>query len=401
MRRQLPAYSPLSLSGLGLAALDAIRSPDDARAALSAHLTQRFAAERVCLTGSGTEALRLALEIAKRSRSARGGLVALPAYSCYDVVTAAVGADVRAVFYDIDPVTLSPDMESLSRAIDAGAEIVVAGNLFGFPIDWDAVRSQCDRAGALLIEDAAQGLGSGWGGREFGTFGDLTVLSFGRGKGWTGGGGGALLARGELGAAGLDEFERGVDRLPRPGAGARAAVLSGVQWCLGRPWAYGLVASLPGTGLGETAYKQPAPVTGIPAFCAAAALRHADAAQGLVTVRRAWARRWDALFTPADGAGTERSGALEPCVPLTGGACGYLRYPLLGTSADAFAARAARAGVARSYPRALPDLPEAQPVSARAAGAARGARALAAGLVTLPTHRLVDEVDVGVVESSR
>jgi hypothetical protein len=121
----------------------------------------------------------------------------------------------------------------------------------------------------------------------------------------------------------------------------------------------------------------------------------------LVAVRRTWARRWDALFPPAEGDGPERVGALGVCVPLAGGACGYLRYPLLaqdGAGAEAFAARAARAGAARSYPGALPDLPEAQPVAVSPGGDFPGARALAAGLVTLPTHGLVGEADVAVVE---
>jgi hypothetical protein len=163
------------------------------------------------------------------------------------------------------------------------------------------------------------------------------------------------------------------------------------------------VASLPGTGLGETTYKEPVPTAGMPAFCAAAALRHAEAARALVGVRRTWARRWDALVTPAEG-GAPGGGALEPCVPLVGGSCGYLRYPILaqdGAGADAFAARAARAGAARSYPTALPDLLEAQSVAARPGGDFPGARALAAGLVTLPTHGLVGEADVAVLARVR
>jgi perosamine synthetase len=392
-RRQLPAYSPLTLRGIGGAALDAMRSPAGAREALRAHLSERFGAEHVCLTGSGTEALRLALEIASAARGGAGGLVALPAYSCYDVITAAVGAGVRATFYDIDPVSLAPDMASLAEAVHAGATAVVAGNLVAFPVDWTRVRALCEQAGAVLVEDAAQGLGSGWGGAEAGTFGDLTVLSFGRGKGWTGGGGGALLARGRLEGSDARALERVTARLVRPAAGTRAALVSGLQWALGRPSLYGLATALPGTGLGETRYKEPAPASEIPAFCAAAALRHSDAARELAEVRRENARRWDALLGEIDAA----SRGLERCVPLPGGASGYLRYPLLAGSSgevDLLVARAGTAGAARSYPKALPDLPEAAPLTRVPGRDVPGARRLAGGLLTLPTHGMVTERDV-------
>jgi dTDP-4-amino-4,6-dideoxygalactose transaminase len=47
--------------------------------------------------------------------------------------------------------------------------------------------------GFYLIEDAAQALGAEYGGRKIGTFGDVSILSFGLGKIITGGSGGALV----------------------------------------------------------------------------------------------------------------------------------------------------------------------------------------------------------------
>ena len=57
-----------------------------------------------------------------------------------------------------------------------------------------AIAEIAERHGLAVVEDAAQGLGATWRGRPLGSFGDVSVLSFGRGKGWTGGVGGALLA---------------------------------------------------------------------------------------------------------------------------------------------------------------------------------------------------------------
>ncbi|MET0399208.1 MAG: DegT/DnrJ/EryC1/StrS family aminotransferase, partial [Longimicrobiaceae bacterium] len=194
LRHQLAVYSPVSLRAGGRAAGDALLRGADPRAPLLAELLRDYAAGSGALCGSGTQALQLALVEARR----RGGdaPVALPAFSCYDVAAAAVGAGVRVALYDVDPGTLAPDPESLERVLAAGARTVVAGPLYGVPLEWDTLRGAAGRHGALLVEDAAQGHGASWHGRPLGSLGDLSVLSFGRGKGWTGGRGGALLARG-------------------------------------------------------------------------------------------------------------------------------------------------------------------------------------------------------------
>jgi dTDP-4-amino-4,6-dideoxygalactose transaminase len=192
IRHQLPVYSPLPLGALMRALGGRFQGGDDPLATLSELLAEERGAKRVILYGSGTQALQVALRVAVDSV---GGEVALPAYSCFDVATAAVGAQVRVRLYDLEPRTLGPDLASLEAALQAGARVVVAGPLYGIPLDWGPVQEIVRRYGAVLVEDAAQAHGCRNGVREAGMTGDLSVLSFGRGKGWTGGAGGALLVR--------------------------------------------------------------------------------------------------------------------------------------------------------------------------------------------------------------
>jgi dTDP-4-amino-4,6-dideoxygalactose transaminase len=90
--------------------------------------------------------------------------VALPGYTCYDVATAAVGADARILLYDLDPETLAPDWGSLERTLEAGAGVVVLAPLYGYPFDWSAGEALAARHDAILVEDAAQGAGGTWRG---------------------------------------------------------------------------------------------------------------------------------------------------------------------------------------------------------------------------------------------
>jgi len=391
IRCQLPAYSPLSPGKLVGAALSATR-PATARMRLADLLRSRFRADEVVLTSSGTHALQTALALAGTTAPWAGRAVALPGYSCYDVATAAVGADASVVFYDIDPSTLCPDAESVRRALAGGAGAVVANSLYGFPLDWGWLRNVCDAAGALLVEDSAQGLGSGWGGREGGSFGDLTVMSFGRGKGWTGGGGGALLLRRRfLDAAGSRAPVGGLPA-PRLLGAVRSFAVSMAQWALGRPSLFRIPSSLPMLALGETHYKDPTAPAAMGGFSAAAAGAHAAAALAEVGARRAGASALLALLAAGD-----LTGSIAVPRPLEEGECGWLRLPLLAADArmrDALLSSGHHLGLAPGYPRILAELPA---LAGRLQPGERlslaGARALADRLLTIPTHSLVSARD--------
>lgn len=380
MTYQLPSYSPLTLPGLFAATADAVLRRGESRATFESELARRFDACGAIAVGSGTQALQLAMLMGKRA--AGEAPAALPAYSCYDVATAALGARASVVFYDIDPVSLGPVQPSLEQALASGASSVVAAYLYGFPIDWERTRTACRTAGAVLIEDAAQGLGSSLAGAEAGRNGDLVVLSFGRGKGWTGGGGGALLVRDARLAPMLDECRALVEE-PGRMDGFRTLVFAGAQWLLGRPALYGLPAAIPGLRLGETVFKEPGALREAPVACIAIARRHRDASAAEVVARRSRAAEWTAALTAA-AIGSR-------CTPLPDGTCGYLRFPLRleeGVPADSIVHALAHRGIARGYPVPLPELPEIRPMIVRGAPCP-GATELARSLVTAPTHSRV------------
>jgi len=396
IRHQLPAYSPLAAGRLLGAALRAVIDPSRGRADMTALLAARYEAPEVLLTSSGTHALQCALTLASSAAPWANRPVALPAYTCYDVATAAVGAGVPVAFYDIDPASLSPDAEGVRRVLADGAGVVVAGSLYGFPLDWTWLRRECEAADALLVEDAAQGLASGWAGRGGGTFGDLTVLSFGRGKGWTGGGGGALLVR-----SGFAERTTGVASsaslvAPSVAGNVRSFSLSLVQWAFGRPGLFRVPASIPSLGLGETRYKEPTVPAAMNAVAASTAYAHGDLARAEAEKRRANAGRWLEVLKST---GLLRGPAYRLPELMEGGSCGYLRLPLLtagaGPERDSLVREGRAFGLAMAYPNRLPELPQLRASLAPSApDPTPGAAEIANHLFTLPTHSLVEERDM-------
>lgn len=322
-------------------------------------------------TDSGTSALTLAL------RAAAPALVALPAWGCYDLATAADGADVPVWLYDLDPRTLGPADGAIEAALAAGAGVVVLAHFFGVPVDVPRVRRLADAAGALVVEDAAQGAGMTIAGRPAGAHGSLGVLSFGRGKGITGGRGGALLA----GDA------RGLDLLARAraacGAGTRgAAELPALvaQWLLARPSLYALPAALPWLRLGETVYHPPVPPRAQSACSAGVLAATLPLAAGETRRRRAHA----AVLLPL----LAQAGLAVPASPA-GSEPGWLRLPASFSSAAARARHlaAGRAlGVMPGYPMPLARLDGFRGRVRNAGEDFPGASALADRLVTLPVH---------------
>lgn len=108
----------------------------------------------------------------------------------------------KPVFVGSEPSTWNMDPELLERAIlDRKAvtgkypKAIVPVALYGMPYDADRIMAVADKYGIPVVEDAAEGMGSRFGGQVLGTFGKYGVLSFNGNKMITTSGGGALICR--------------------------------------------------------------------------------------------------------------------------------------------------------------------------------------------------------------
>jgi perosamine synthetase len=214
------------------------------------------------------------------------------------------------------------------------------------------------------------------------------VLSFGRGKGNTAGRGGALLARDARAAALVDAVKQ--DVLP-PRCGFGEYVQLKMQWLFGRPWLYGIPSALPFLRLGETVYHPPSPVRAMSAVAARTLGVTWPIGERETVVRRGHAARL--LARGGDG--------LTPIRVPAAGEAGYLRLPFVASPAARGAAGEAWArvlGIMPGYPQALCDLKGFADRVENPGDAFAGARALAARLVSVPTHCLLTEPELGRIE---
>lgn len=375
-RHQLAVRSSLSAAALARALVAAAGGDRSSFTSLAQTLREQLDARRVTFTDRGTSALVLAL----RMTAGAGGTVAYPGYSCVDLTAAAVRAGVQVRLYDLDPATLSPDLDSLERVLRRGVDALVVAHLYGYPGDMDGVLSLARRHGVPVIEDAAQAAGATYRQRPLGSFGDLTVLSFGRGKGTTGGHGGALVTRDPRW---LEHVALAGGSLGVPRAGWSDLANAGAQWLLGRPGLYGIPASLPWLHLGEMVYR-PVGEPRVMSTGAVALVWHSLAASQRETeVRRQRARHLEGVASGAVG--------VAPVRPLAHAVPGYLRLPVRETAGR----RAAPSlGIVRAYPRSLSEQPELAPQLHAGERSGTGCAALTRTLFTLPTHGALTDDDV-------
>ena len=96
--------------------------------------------------------------------------------------------DTEAGSWNMDPVALEKAFEMYPDV-----KLVVSAELYGFPGRMDLIKKICEEHGAILIEDAAEALGATIDGKQCGSFGDYSAISYNGNKIITGSSGGCLL----------------------------------------------------------------------------------------------------------------------------------------------------------------------------------------------------------------
>lgn len=103
------------------------------------------------------------------------------------------------IFIETEEASWNMDPIALAKAFELypDVKLVVSAELYGFPGRMDEIKKICEKHGALLIEDAAEAMGATIDGKQCGSFGDLSAISYNGNKIITGSAGGCLLANNE------------------------------------------------------------------------------------------------------------------------------------------------------------------------------------------------------------
>lgn len=164
--------------------------------AIEREICEKVGCRHAVALSAGTSALHLAMKLA--------GVKPGDTVLCSDMTFSATVNPVVyeggiPVFVDSEYETWNMDPVALEKAFGLypDAKVVVLAHLYGTPAKMDEICAICDAHGAVLVEDAAESLGATYNGRQTGTFGKASVISFNGNKIITGSAGGMLLTDSE------------------------------------------------------------------------------------------------------------------------------------------------------------------------------------------------------------
>lgn len=107
-----------------------------------------------------------------------GDEVIMPAMTYVATANAVETTGAKPVFVDVEKNTFNIDAGLIEKKITKRTKAIMPVHLFGLCCDMDAITGIAEKYGLKIIEDSACGIGSKYGGRHCGTFGDFGVFSF-------------------------------------------------------------------------------------------------------------------------------------------------------------------------------------------------------------------------------
>jgi dTDP-4-amino-4,6-dideoxygalactose transaminase len=139
--------------------------------------------------GSGTDALHLAFLLANIKKDDE---VICPVFTCTatNIPLLYIGAKIK--FADIDPYNFNISIEHVKRLITKKTKAIIFVNYGGLLCNLDELNIIAKKKKIILIQDAAQSLGSKYNKKEIAQYADFTIFSFQAIKHITSGDGGAL-----------------------------------------------------------------------------------------------------------------------------------------------------------------------------------------------------------------
>lgn len=159
-------------------------------------LAAKVGAKHAAALSSGTAAIHMAI---KAAGVGKGDIVFCQDLTFAATVNPVIYENAIPVFIDSNLETWNMDPGALAEAFKKYPEVkaVIVVHLYGLSADLDPILELCKKHNVILIEDAAESLGTTYKGKYTGTFGDYGIFSFNGNKIITTSGGGMLVSDNE------------------------------------------------------------------------------------------------------------------------------------------------------------------------------------------------------------
>ena len=224
------------------------------------HAVEKFEQQIQKVTGAshaiavntGRTALTLAL-LALKQDDARTEVI-IPGYTCFTVPSAIKRAGLRARLVDFAQCTMQYDLKQLEKLETSNTLAIILIYPFAMYSDPEPILAWAKSRGIYVIEDVAQGFGLRHSQKMLGTFGDIGIYSFSKGKTITSVRGGVAVSSNERIGSRLQTLRASHCQSPSLVARLKIIFEAIVLWIFLHPKRFGLITKLPFVKLGETHY---------------------------------------------------------------------------------------------------------------------------------------------------
>jgi len=146
---------------------------------LTSSLSKNLDREHLVMTSSGSSALITAL---LASKVPKGSDVIMPAICCPAVLFAIQLAGFTPVLADVSLDDYSMNVPQVKSAITENTTAIIAVHSYGHYCQIDELEIYAKHNNLILIEDACLAMGGTYKGKPLGSFGDISIISFGYDK---------------------------------------------------------------------------------------------------------------------------------------------------------------------------------------------------------------------------
>ena len=144
---------------------------------------------------SGTAALEIAI---KAIGIKKDDEILIPNFTIISNALAVLRQQAKPVLIDCNLENWNINIDDIEKKITKKTKAIIVTHIYSFPNDMDRISKICKKYKILIIEDAAEVIGSTYKNRKCGSFGDISTFSFYANKQITTGEGGMISTNNEL-----------------------------------------------------------------------------------------------------------------------------------------------------------------------------------------------------------